>query len=296
MDELDVISWGERLSLFRWALLAALLAGAVCPLLGVFLHVRRTSFYGIALPQFATAGIVFGFVAMPWWIDHVGLGGLDLAEATSDSHAVMNYHLAWANVFTFGGLIALLASGRRGGGEVGRVAGAFAIAAAATVLFGRLSPVGKGFVDELIAGELLGVGVHEFETLAVLFGAAGLAFFVFHRDLLLVSYDRESAQVLGKRVLALEGLLTLVTGVVISAGTMTLGPVVLFGLIVLPALGARAWARSMLGYFRLAILFGVVAVLVGVAASFEFDLPLGAAIAGAAALLLIPGSFVARSS
>jgi zinc transport system permease protein len=293
VDGLEAIPWSERLSLFRYALLSALVAGTVCPMLGVFLHVRRTSFYGIALPQFATAGVVFGFVALPWWIEHVGLGGVDLAEATRDSHAVMNYHLAWSNVFTFGGLFALLALSRRGGSEVGRVAGAFAIAAAATLLFGRMSPVGKGFVDELIAGELLGVGLHEFETLAVLYGVAALLFALFRRDLLLVSYDRESAQVLGKHVFAIEALLTLVTGIVISSGTMLLGPVILFGLIVLPAIGARAWARSMRSYYGLAIGFGVLAVVLGVVASFEFDLPLGAAIAGAAAGLLLPG-FLAR--
>jgi len=296
MDGLDGVSWSDRIALFRWALIAAFAAGAVCPLLGVFLHVRKTSFYGIALPQFATAGVVFGFVVMPWWIEHVGLGGLDLLEATSDSHAVMNYHLAWSNVFTFGGLLALLALGRRGGDEIGRVAGAFAIAAAATVLFGRLSPVGKGFVDELVAGELLGVGRHECETVVVLLGVAAFAFFLFHRDLLLVSYDRESARVLGKRVLAIEGLLTVVTGLVISVGTMTLGPVILFGLLVLPALGARAWARSMLSYLALASAFGVIAVAVGVTVSFEFDLPMGAAVAGAAAFLLTPGALLRRAA
>ncbi len=294
MDELEVISWGERLSLFRFALLAALLAGAVCPLLGVFLHVRRTSFYGIALPQFATAGVVFGFVILPWWLENIGLGALDFAGAMHDSHAAMNYHLAWSNVFTFGGLLALLALGRRGGSEVGRVAASFAIAAAATLLFGRMSPVGKGFVDELLSGELLGVGVHECETLAVVFGLAAGALLLFQRDLLLVSYDRESALVLGKRVFALEAVLTVVTGLVISVGTMVLGPIVLFGLIVLPAIGARAWARSMRSYLRLASAFGVGAVLLGVAASFEFDLPLGAAITGAAALLLAPGGLLRR--
>ncbi len=294
MDELEVISWGERVSLFRFALLAALLAGAVCPLLGVFLHVRRTSFYGIALPQFATAGVVFGFVVLPWWLENVGLGALDFAGAMHDSHAAMNYHLAWSNVFTFGGLLALLALGRRGGSEVGRVAASFAIASAATLLFGRMSPVGKGFVDELLSGELLGVGVHEFETLAVVFGLAAGALLLYQRDLLLVSYDRESALVLGKRVFALEALLTAVTGLVISVGTMVLGPIVLFGLIVLPAIGARVWARSMRGYLRLASAFGVAAVLLGVAASFELDLPLGAAITGAAALLLVPGGLLRR--
>lgn len=293
MDELLEVPWGERLSLFRWALLAALIAGAVYPVLGTFLHVRRTSFYGIALPQFATAGMVAGFAALPWWIEHIGLGGLDLAAATSDSHAAMNYHLAWASLSTFGGLLLLLWLGRRGGSEVGRVAAAFAIASAAVVLFGRISPVGKGFVDELLGGELLGVGVHEFETLAVVLGLGALAFALFGRDFLVVSYDRETALVLGKRVLLLEGLLTAVTGLLVSVGAMILGPIPLFGLLVLPPIAARAWAGSMAGYLRLSVAFGLIAVLLGVLASFEFDLPMGAAIAAAAALAHLPG-FVLR--
>jgi manganese/iron transport system permease protein len=290
---MEGVSWSERLDLFRWAILAVLLAGAVCPLLGAFLHVRRTSFYGIALPQLATAGVVFGFVAMPWWIEHVGIGGLDLAEATSDSHAAMNYHLAWAAVFTFGGLAALVWLGRRGGSEVGRVAAAFAIASAATVLFGRMSPVGKGFVDELIAGELLGVGVHEFETLAVLLGLVLAIFAAFHRDLLVVSYDRESALVLGRRVLGIEALLHAVTGMTISTGTMFLGPVTLFGLLVLPALSGRAGARSMSGFLMRSSLYGVASAIAGVVASFELDLPLGASVVAAAAVLHV-GALAAR--
>ncbi|MFM7296839.1 MAG: metal ABC transporter permease [Planctomycetota bacterium] len=294
MEGLSEVPWGERLSLFRWALLAALLAGMVYPLLGTFLHVRRTSFYGIALPQFATAGMVAGFAALPWWIEHIGLGDLDLASATSDSHAAMNYHLAWASLSTFGGLLLLLWLGRRGGSEVGRVAAAFAIASAAVVLFGRISPVGKGFVDELLGGELLGVGVHEFETLAVVLGLGALVFLLFQRDFLVVSYDRETALVLGKRVLLLEALFTFVTGLLVSVGSMILGPIPLFGLLVLPAIAARAWAPSMRGYLRRAVGFGVASVLLGVLASFELDLPMGASITAAAALLHLPGFALRR--
>lgn len=294
MEGLADVAWGDRLALFRWAIGAALMAGAVYPLLGTFLHVRRTSFYGIALPQFATAGMVFGFAVLPWWIEHIGLGDLDLATATSDSHAAMNYHFAWASAFTLGGLVLLLGLGRRGGSEIGRVAAAFAVASACVVLFGRISPVGKGFVDELLAGELLGVGLHEFEMLAGVLGVCALAFFVFHRDLLLVSYDRESAQVLGKRVLAFEGLLIAVTGLMVSAGAMIVGPIPLFGLLVLPPIAARAWARSMTGYLLLSAAFGAVAALLGIVASFELDLPMGAAVTAAAALLHLPGFALRR--
>ena len=49
------ISWADVWYLFHWAILSSLLAGVVCPLVGTFLLVRRTGFYGVALPQFAAA-------------------------------------------------------------------------------------------------------------------------------------------------------------------------------------------------------------------------------------------------
>jgi ABC-type Mn2+/Zn2+ transport system permease subunit len=301
-DGLAGVSWADRISLFRWALAAALSAGLVCPVVGVFLLVRRTSFYGIALPQFATAGVVCGFVILPWWVDHFGLEGLNAVEALGDSHAAMNYHFAWAALFTFGGLLALVwtgrasRSGRASGSEIGRVAAAFAIANAATYLFGRLSPIGKGHADELLTGEVLGVGQHEFETLAVVLCISLLLFVWFHRDLLLVSYDRETARVLGKNVTATETLLNVIIGLVVSVGTMTLGPTMLFGLLVLPPLAARRWSGSMTRFYVLSAALGVLAAVLGIVFSFELDLPLGPAIVGAAALELIPGAIVRTRS
>jgi ABC-type Mn2+/Zn2+ transport system permease subunit len=285
-------SWAERIDLFRWAILASLAAGLACPLVGAFLLVRRTSFYGITLPQFATAGVVFGFVVLPWWVSTFGFGGLDAESALSDSHAAMNYHLAWAGAFTFGGLIALVVAGRRSGSEIGRVAAAFAIANAATYLFGRMSPVGKAMVDELLAGEILGIGKHEFETLAVLLALVLLAISYLHRDLLVVSYDRESAIVLGKPVMGFEIVLMVITGITVATGTMILGPTLLFGMLVLPPLVARRWAGSMLSFLVLASICGLISAVLGIVASFQLDLPLGAAIVGTAALGLVPGLFV----
>ncbi len=290
------VSWSERLDLFRFALAAALCASVVCPLVGTLLFVRRTSFYGITLPQFATAGVVFGFVLLPWWVARIGIGGLTVDEALADSHAAMNYHFAWAGVFTFGGLFALVWLGRRGGSEIGRVAAAFAIANAATYLFGRVSPVGKSLVDELLQGEILGVGLHEFETLAVVLFAVLVLVFLFHRDFLIVSFDRDSARVLGKRVVAIETLLTTIIGVSIAVGTMTLGPTLVFGLLVLPPLAARRYARSMTSFYVAASAFGLGSAVLGIVASFELDLPLGAAIVGVAGLLLVPGLLLRRDA
>lgn len=289
-DSLADVGWIDRLSLFRWSLSAAFAAGVACPIAGVFLFVRRTSFQGIALPQCATAGVVFGFAILPWWVANIGLGDLAIEAALSDTHAAMNYHFAWAALFTLVGLALLVLTSRRQvGSEIGRVAALFALANAATYLFGRLSPIGKGHADELLSGEVLGIGPHEFETLAIVLGASLAVLLWFRHDFVLASFDREMAFVLGKRVGRLELALNVVIGLVVAVGTMTLGPTMLFGLLVLPPFAARRWARSMTHFFVLAGAIGIAAVLLGTVASFEFDLPLGPSISAAAGLALLPG-------
>jgi manganese/iron transport system permease protein len=176
------------------------------------------------------------------------------------------------------------------------VAAAFAIANAATILFGRMSPVGRAFVDELLLGEIIGVGQHELETLGVVLGLVFATLVLLHRDLLLVGFDRDFARVLGKRVVLFELVQAILTGLTVSAGTMTLGPTLLFGLLVLPPLVARQWSRSTFAFHAVASACGVLAAIGGVVASFELDLPLGAAIVGVAALELLAGLIAGRSA
>ncbi len=292
MDELalDQVGLLEQVSLFRWALCAAFACGLVLPLVGVQLLLRKTSFQAIALPQFASVGMVAGYLVLPWWIDRFGMGGLSVDQALNDPHAGTNWHLAWAAGAVFLGSWLLVLAARRGpaGLEPVRVAAAFALASALSYILGRLSPVGRGHVDDLLAGELLGVGVHEFETIGVGLLLVLLAFSWTRNDLLACAFDPEGARVLGKRVQRWELVHQALVGLSVSLSTLIVGPVLTFGLLVRPALAARPWARSMRGYWFLASAAGLAAVALGSFASFEFDLPLGPAITAAGALLLVP--------
>ncbi|MCY2960203.1 MAG: metal ABC transporter permease [Planctomycetota bacterium] len=291
---MDEISWLDRLELFRWPLLSALVAGIVLPAVGAFLLVRRTSFHGIVLPQFAAAGVVFAYAILGWWIETIGLGGLTLDDALHDPHAASTFGLVWGGLFTLGGILLLVVSGRRGGSESARAAAGFAVASAAVLVLGRLSPIGRGPVDELLAGEVLGVGVHDFEVLAAALAVAGLLLAWFGRDLLLTSYDREAAIVLGKRATTFETLFQGIVGLAVAAGTLTLGPILVFGLLVVPPLAARPWSRSMGGFVGLSLAIGAMAALIGETAALEWDLPLGPSVVLASALFLAPAAFASR--
>src|SRR5947208_4451884 len=61
--------------LLRQALIASVLVGLVCPLVGVYFVLRRMIFLGVALPQVSAAGIAFAFLVYKSVVGpHQGLG------------------------------------------------------------------------------------------------------------------------------------------------------------------------------------------------------------------------------
>ena len=274
--------------LFAFAILSGLLAGIVCPAVGSFLLVRRTGFFGITLPQFAACGLAFGYAILPWWTENIGLAGMNAEEALESPHAIRNYSIAWAGAFTFAGLSLLAFLGRREETETGRVAASFAIAVSATLLLAVWSPIGKENIETLLRGEILTVDRHEFETIGVAYVLVLMLLTIYFRDLTLVSYDRETAVILGKPVRRFEALLLGLVGLTVSAGVLIVGPVVLFGLLVIPPLAAHGIARSMRQFVILSSVFGVLASAGGMYVSFTFDWPLGPSLCAVAAVELIP--------
>lgn len=275
--------------LFGYSILAALVCGLAAPLVGSFLLVRRTGFYGITLPQFAAAGIAFGFAIKPWWEEQFG-DVLHPEHLGDEAHLALGYHMQWAGLFTLVGLLAMtLGARKKSGNETGVMAAAFAIASAATILLAQASAEGDIFVSSLLSGEILTIDVHEFEMLAGVLALVAVGLIAFRRELTQVSYDPELARVLGRRPLTWEGLLMLGVGATVSAAVMTVGPIVIFGLLVIPPLAARSFARSMGQFLLLSSLTGFLSTLGGVWTSFHFDWPLGPSLVAFAALFLLPG-------
>ena len=277
------LTWAEIFELFGAALAAALVAAAVCPPVGCFLLVRRTGFYGIALPQFAAAGVACGFAVLHW----TELLGVDGEAVLSGGSQALRYHLIWALIFTFGALLLLASQRSNSAAETAGVAAAFAVASALTTLFAHASPTGDVFVHELLRGEILAVGRTELGLMVLVYGLAAVVLALLQPDLLVVSFDPEMASVLGKRVLGHTLVLQGLTGAVIATGVMVVGPVVLFGLLVLPPLAARALARSWKSFVWIAAGLGLVSAVAGIWMSFRFDWPLGPSVVVAAACTLV---------
>jgi ABC-type Mn2+/Zn2+ transport system permease subunit len=236
--------------LLRDALVGSVLLGLVCPLVGVYFLLRRMIFLGVALPQLSAAGIGLAFLLYSELIGR-------------HQHGVEGERL-----------LALVERGGRVMVEA-RIGTVFALASAATMLFVAVDPFGEAEMVNLLKGDIIATTSSSLGLLTVVLAIVTALLFAFRKELLLVSFDREMAIVLGKRAELWDALLYLLIGLTISLGVMNAGPLVTFGFLVIPPLTARLVTRRMLTFSLAASALGGAAAFLGFWAAYGLDLPLG---------------------
>lgn len=250
----------------RRALVGCLALSLSAPPLGVFLMLRRMSLTGDVLAHGILPGVALGFVLAGLWVPALALGGL------------------------IAGLIVAIASGAiaraTGGREDAALAAVYltALAAGVTLISWRGSAVE---LTQLLFGSVLGVD----DTALLLMGAAAtltLLFLAFAwRPLILECFDPSFAQAVGVRGSVWHlGLLALVV-INLVAAFQAVGSLMAVGLMMLPAIAARHWAREVGGLVTAAVGLALAATLIGLLASYHADLPSGPSIVLAAAVLWV---------
>src|SRR5256712_1759848 len=251
--------------LLRNALYGGLVIGAVAPLVGVYLLARRMVFIGIALPQVSTAGGAGAFVWHTFFHGHPSRDVDDFVIA-----------LVGSSVLTFAVILVLaLLERRRRGLLEGRIAMLYAVAGAATILLLASDRVTEIGILSLLKGEIIAIPDIELVILLLGYGAIMALLTIFHKELVLVTVDREMAVSLGKHVLVWDLLLFAVIGVTISLGVLGVGPLVMFGFLVVPPMIA---GRLVVGMGRVsvtAVVLGAGIALVGFALAYKLDWPTG---------------------
>jgi ABC-type Mn2+/Zn2+ transport system permease subunit len=253
--------------LLRNSVYTSVLVGFACPLVGVFLVMRRLVFMGVALPQISSTGVAVA-LSLPLWL------GFRLADHGSHSaHA-----LAFAGSITFSltAILALAFMERRGRGQPeGRLGAAYVVAAALGILLLSKNPYGEiGWLD-MLKGEVIAISGFDFTLTAATFMLVLTTLGLFHKELLLVSFDREMASILGKNVVLWDVLLYLLIGLTVSMAVLSVGPLIAFGFLLIPALTAHLHARTMRQFTAMASLVGGVAAFLGFWIAYRWDLPVG---------------------
>lgn len=252
--------------LLHHALYGSVVVGFVCPLVGVYFLLRRLVFWGVALPEVSAAGISFAFMLQGFGL-HLIAGG----EAGERHLAILG-----SMIFTGAAILVLAWLDRYASGpSEGRVGALYALASASAILFLVWNASGETEMLGLLKGEIVAISETDFHAMIDIFCAIFAAMFLFQKEFLLTSYDRDMAVSLGRNVLWWDVLLYLLVGLTISLGVMTVGPLVIFGFLVIPPMAALPWAAGMISFSLIASIIGGLSALFGFYLSFKFDLPLG---------------------
>ena len=138
-----------------------------------------------------------------------------------------------------------------------------------TILFGDILAVGRAELWSLLAGALL--------VLAVFGGL--------WRSLVALSCSEDLARVEGIAVARNKYVFMLLLALVIAFAIKVVGVLLVTALLIIPAASARLFSHSPQQMIVLAAAFAVLAVLFGLGASLQWDLPTGPAMVVAAAVL-----------
>lgn len=233
---------------------AALLAGALCGLLGVFITLRGMSYIGHGLSH----AVFGGYAAAPLLGVPIvlGAGAWGLASAL---------------------LINAVARSRRIGADaaIGVVTTAsFALGVALLTRFGTRGPA----FDALLFGSINGVGAGD---LRLLFGAllfAVVVFTVLYRAFLFTTFDPDVADVSGVSVRRMDAILMLVLSVSILATLKIIGVTLVAATLVIPAVVVRMLTDSFGKMLWGSALLGGAAGAVGMYLSYHLAIPSGTTI------------------
>jgi ABC-type Mn2+/Zn2+ transport system permease subunit len=253
--------------LLRNSVYTSLLIGLVCPLVGVYLVLRRMVFLGIALPQISSTGIALALSLHVWYGDE-----LDVFHGTEE-HTLS---LIGAVLFSLAAIaVFALLDRRRSGFVEGRLGTAYVVAAAVSILLLSECPQAEKHWLEIFKGEIIAISNADMIGTLVVFAVVLGLLALFRKEFLLVSYDRDMAITLGKAVGAWDMGLYLLIGLTIAASVLTVGPLVAFGFLVIPPLIVRPFARTMRQFALGSSVLGVLTALGGFCLAYRRDLPVG---------------------
>lgn len=253
---MDALNWLiEPLSYgFMWrALLAAIMVGIICSVIGTYVILQGMAFFGDALAHIILPGIVFAFL-IGW---PLAVGALI------------------AGVLAAVGIGALSQRGElREDTAIGIIfAGSFALGVA------MLSTMDSYAVDlsHILFGDVLGASVTD---LWITFGLGLLVLltvFAFYKEFMVLAFDPTLAKVLRLPATFLRYLLLVLVAVTIVVSLQTVGVALVLAMLVTPAAAAQLLTRRLWTMMAVAALIGAFSNVVGLYLSFYVNIASGPA-------------------
>jgi ABC-type Mn2+/Zn2+ transport system permease subunit len=256
----DLIEPFIRFQFMRNSLLAIVLVGTLCATIGVYVVLRRMAFIGDALAHTVLPGIVFAYfngislffgAVVAGLLTALGIGWLSRRETLREDTAI-------GIMFTFMFALGIL-----------------------------LMSTARSFRDftHILFGNVLGVTPNDLTLIGIVAAIVLGALILFHKEFELTSFDPIHAEVIGLRADRLRyGLLILLALTVVTA-IQAVGVVLTSAMLVTPAATASLLTNRLPRMMLIAIGVAISAGVIGLYASYRYNVASGAAIVLACTLL-----------
>ena len=139
----------------------------------------------------------------------------------------------------------------------------------------------------MLVGNILLVTPREVWERFALFAAVGVFHFIFRKNFLLVSFDREAAYRSGLRVRWWDFLFYAVFGLIVTSFVRIAGVLLVFTYLIVPAVCGINLARQLGNRLAIGWIIALIGGVAGLFLSYWWDLPSGAAIVCTFGALLI---------
>ena len=239
-------------------LLAAVIVGVVCAVVGTYVVLRGMAFFGDALAHTILPGIAGGYLlnggdrgALFWWAlgtaiaSALGIGAISRGTKLREDTAI---GIVFAGMFALG--------------------------------IAMISTVGSYSVDltHFLFGDVLGVSVGDLTRSAIFGGAIVLTVALFYKEFMVLAFDPVLAETLRLPVQPLEYLLLTLIAVAIVVSIQTVGVALMLAVLVTPAATASLLTRRLHWMMLIAAVIAAVAAVAGLYLSYYLGVASGAAI------------------
>lgn len=253
------------------AFLAGIIIGAIAPLLGVFIVVRRLSLIADALSHVTLAGIAASLFLGKYSSFFLGLNPMYMGMAFSVGGAVLIEKLRTVYKHYQELAIPIILSGGIGLG----------------VIFISLA---DGFNTDLFSylfGSVSAVSRTDLWTIIVISILVVLTVVLIYKELFLLSFDEEYAKATGIAAKSIHFIFIVMVALVIAASMRIVGILLVSSLMTLPVAASIRIARGFKQTIFFSVIFGEASVLGGLFLSYYLDLAPGGTIVMIAVLILI---------
>jgi manganese/iron transport system permease protein len=254
MDVVGFVADPLAYGFMQRGLVAAILVGIVCAVMGTFVVLKGLAFIGDAVSHAAFPGLVIAFMlGLPLY-----LGGAVASVGTALAIGFVSRRGRLRFDTTVGVLFA----------------GTFALG---ILLFSTI----KNYVADLLGyllGNVLGIGIGDLVQVAILGAVVLVIVIAIRKELLFATFDPLGAAASGLPVGALEYLLLALLGVTIVVSIQAVGIVMVVAMLVTPAATAQLLVVRFERLMVLATVLATIAAISGLYLSFYANLASGASI------------------